>query len=91
VSEGRAQTTAFTSDGRKVLLYPDGTWKYVFETDGRKVILNPDGTQLMTPSVSCGSSASFNSKTLTATGTHTIKIDPIGIGTGSITANLTSP
>lgn len=43
-SEGRAQITAFTSDGRKVLLYPDGTWKYVFETDGRKVILNPDGT-----------------------------------------------
>jgi len=43
-SEGRAQVTAFTSDGRKVLLYPDGTWKYVFETDGRKVILNPDGT-----------------------------------------------
>ena len=43
-SECRAQITAFTSDGRKVLLYPDGTWKYVFETDGRKVILNPDGT-----------------------------------------------
>jgi len=43
-SEGRAQISAVTSDGRKVLLYPDGTWKYVFETDGRKVILNPDGT-----------------------------------------------
>src|SRR6185295_16325015 len=42
--ECRAQITAFTSDGRKVLLYPDGTWKYVFEADGRKVILNPDGT-----------------------------------------------
>ncbi len=40
----RAQITAFTSDGRKVLLSPDGTWKYVFEDDGRKVILNPDGT-----------------------------------------------
>ncbi len=40
----RAQITAITADGRKVLLYSDGTWKYVFETDGRKVILNPDGT-----------------------------------------------
>jgi hypothetical protein len=44
IGEGRAQVTATTSDGRKVLLYPDGTWKYVFETDGRKVTLNPDGT-----------------------------------------------
>ena len=43
-SQCRAQITAFTSDGRKVLLNPDGTWKYVFEEDGKKVILNPDGT-----------------------------------------------
>lgn len=42
--ESKAQITAITTDGRKVLLNDDGTWKYVFETDGRKVILNPDGT-----------------------------------------------
>jgi hypothetical protein len=39
-----AQITAFTSDGRKVILNMDGTWKFVFDNDGKKVILNPDGT-----------------------------------------------
>lgn len=38
---------ATTSDGKKVILNPDGTWKYAEEvttSDGKKVILNADGT-----------------------------------------------
>lgn len=40
----QGQTTAITSDGRKVILFDDGTWKFVIEDDGKKIILNPDGT-----------------------------------------------
>jgi colicin import membrane protein len=38
---------ATTSDGKKVILNADGTWKYAHEvttSDGKKVILNADGT-----------------------------------------------
>ncbi len=38
---------ATTSDGKKVILNADGTWKYAEEattSDGKKVILNADGT-----------------------------------------------
>jgi len=38
---------AITSDGLKVILNADGTWKYAEEattSDGKKVILNADGT-----------------------------------------------
>jgi len=38
---------ATTSDGKKVILNADGTWKYAEEattSDGKKVILNNDGT-----------------------------------------------
>jgi hypothetical protein len=48
----QSQISAVTSDGRKVVLYDDGTWKYVFETDGKKVVLNPDGTWRYADSVS---------------------------------------
>ena len=37
---------ATTSDGKKVILNADGTWKYAEEattSDGKKVILNADG------------------------------------------------
>lgn len=44
----KAQTQeATTSNGQKVILSDDGTWKYVEEgttSDGKKVILNADGT-----------------------------------------------
>src|SRR5271170_7679129 len=43
-NESHAQIIAITSDGKKVILNSDGTWKYEFENNGKKVILNPDGT-----------------------------------------------
>jgi hypothetical protein len=44
VNCGYAQMTAITSDGKRVILNSDGTWKYEFDNDGKKVVFNPDGT-----------------------------------------------
>jgi hypothetical protein len=51
-------------------------------------ILNPDGSTLVSP-VFIGTTGGFiDTRTLTATGTHTIVVDPSAANTGSITLTL---
>jgi hypothetical protein len=85
---------------------PGQNWRLTFSgTSGQQVtghatgnsigsvtvsILNPNGSTLTSQGWS-GTSFNMLPKTLTATGTHTIVIDPSGTATGSITMSLTSP
>ena len=53
-------------------------------------LINPSGTTITTSSLSA-SSFNLTSETLSTTGTYTVKVDPSGGNTGSITVNVTSP
>jgi uncharacterized protein YhfF len=53
-------------------------------------ILNPNGSVLTFQSWS-GTGFNLNPKTLTATGTHTIVVDPTNANTGTITISVTNP
>src|SRR5690349_21700141 len=50
-------------------------------------ILNPDGAQLATPTCMEGNGF-IDTKTLGATGTYTIRVDPVDIAPGSLTLTL---
>ena len=53
-------------------------------------LINPSGSTLTSTSLSA-SSFNLTSETLSTTGTYTVKVDPSGSNTGSITVNVTSP
>lgn len=53
-------------------------------------VINPDSSTLFSGNI-CGTSGSFTGKTLPASGTYTLIVDPQGPNTGSTTLTLTSP
>jgi hypothetical protein len=53
-------------------------------------LLAPDGT-VLTSTTSSASAFNLASQTLATSGTYTVKIDPSGTRTGSITVSVTSP
>jgi len=53
-------------------------------------ILKPDGTQLGAAGICNGTSGFLDSQTLPSTGTYTVKVDPQGTTTGSVTLLLNS-
>jgi YD repeat-containing protein len=54
-------------------------------------LLKPDGTSLTSSTSFGGSTLNLATQTLPTTGTYTIKIDPGGAGTGSMSVSVTNP
>jgi YD repeat-containing protein len=91
---GSAQTVGITTPGQNGFLTFSGTsgQRVSLKTNsgapnGSTSVLKPDGSTLHTTSF--GTFEAFmEPKTLTATGTHTLKVDPLNFGTGNVTMTL---
>jgi YD repeat-containing protein len=101
ITTGTALTTTTTTAGQNALYTFSGTAGQQFSitlssstyTGCNAVvvsILKPDGTTLGSAGICNGSTGFLDSQTLPTTGTYTVKVDPQGVTTGSITLLLSS-
>jgi YD repeat-containing protein len=101
ISAGTALTTTTTTPGQNALYTFSGTTgqqvsinlsgsTYVGCNAVIVSILKPDGTTLASAGICNGSTGFLDSQTLSTTGTYTVKVDPQGTTTGSVTLLMNS-